>query len=122
MAISIENLVLENRKGIPGGLGRSTNLPYDFAFIDINSDHDAMFIELKKRIKSEKMIDYSKLSTALTDGVNLKINKDIYKINRKWTNDNGNIRISENNKIIILAKENLSIDPYLKIYNHNPMK
>ena len=42
--------------------------------MDISSVHDALFIELKKRIKSEKMIDYCKLSAALTDGVNSKIN------------------------------------------------
>ena len=62
-----ENLDLENRKGIPGGIEFSTNLSYNFSFININSDHDAMFIEIKKRIKSEKMIDYSKLSVSMTD-------------------------------------------------------
>ena len=50
------------------------------------------------------MIDYSKLNTSMSDWENSIINKDIYKINKKWTNDNRNILIKENIKIIDFVK------------------
>lgn len=69
--------------------------------MDISSENDAMSIEIHKKIKSEKIIDYNKLNVALSDGVNSKINKVIYKVNEKWTNDNREIKISEKTKLLI---------------------
>lgn len=120
--IDLENITVEWRKNKPGGLGCATKKKFKFKFYAIESDHDAMWIKLKGKIKSQRIIDKVKLSKALTDAVNNIINKDIYKVDRRWENHDRVKLIKESNKIVDPVKNNLDLDPFKILYKDNPHK
>lgn len=120
--INLTNLTVENRKGKPGGLGCATKKKIKVKFYKTKSDHDIMWLKIKGRIKSQKMIDKAKLDKALSDAVIGGINKDIYKLDNRWDNDDRIKIIKESNKLIDPVKNNLDLNPFRTLYKENPSK
>ena len=120
--IDLDNIVVENRNNKPGGLGLATHKKVKYKFYKIKSDHDAMWIRIEGKIKSKKIIDKAKLSQALSDAALGKINKDIYKIDKRWENHDRTKIIKESNKIIDPIKNNLDLNPYKILYKDDPNK
>jgi len=111
----------EKRNGKPGGTAILSDLPNTTKFVDGDSDHNYMYTVIDAKIKPKKKVDYHKLVTALEDAQRNVVNKDVYKIDRKWKNERKLI-VKADSKLVNPVASNLPLDPYYELYNHKESK
>ena len=115
--ISKRKFVMEKRYNKLGGMGFKSTDKTQFKFIDFPSDHDAIIVQFesawKKYLRNDKIKLENEINT-LEKGKNIGYifkNTDNYKYPR-----------ADNGKIINPIKENLNLEPWFKLYGHDPDK
>lgn len=117
----MQNIICEYRKEKPGGIAISTQYDKKAYFFNIGSDHDAMYTQIKAKIKPKKKVDLNKLQVAMQDAMFGFTNKDIYVLDQRWNQDR-KIFVQSNQKLVNPKAKKLDIQPYKEIYHHNPLK
>jgi len=120
--INFSDFCAENRNGIPGGLGFTSNMTSNFYFLDFPSDHDACLIDLNGAPRIKKQVDHAKLLNAINEAMQGRVEEDIYKRNMRKNPQKKLKIIKQSDKIVNPNAENLDMKDWKELYGHDEEK
>ena len=109
-------MVNENRYGKLGGMGYKSQYNTIFRFIKFPSDHEGIIVQFLNTWKKYLIADRYKTKDAVENAVITGKLGYIYKNSANYKPPR------DSHKIINPYKQNLTLEPWKQLYNHNPNK